>query len=135
MAGTRQGGPHSKPIFTGGVAGVPSLEAAADAAFGWTVESVGWVFILAATAFVAFVLWLALSKYGNVRLGGDGEKPTFRTSSWISMMFAAGMGIGLMFYGVAEPLYYYISPPPATVDAGTAEAVETAMASHTSVNS
>ena len=59
-------------VLIWGLVFTESFQAAADAAFGWTVESVGWVFILAATAFVAFVLWLALRKYGNVRLGGDG---------------------------------------------------------------
>jgi choline/carnitine/betaine transport len=78
--------------------------------------------------FVVFVLWLALGRFGNIPLGKDGEKPEFRTVSWISMMFAAGMGIGLMFYGVAEPLYHYISPPPGTVDGQTSEAIQTAMA-------
>ena len=113
-------------VLLWGLVFTESFQTAADAAFGWTVESVGWVFVLAATAFVAFVLWLALSKFGNVRLGGDGEKPTFRTSSWISMMFAAGMGIGLMFYGVSEPLSHFVNPPP-----GTNGGVTTAMATTT----
>ena len=69
--------------------------------------------------------WLALrrlrpvagrGRFGNIPLGKDGEKPEFRTVSWVAMMFGAGMGIGLMFYGVAEPLYHYVSPPPGTVD-------------------
>ena len=89
-----------------------SFETASVAAFGWTANSVGWLFVLAATGFVAFILWLAFSKYGNVRLGGDDEQPRFRTTSWISMMFAAGMGIGLMFYGVSEPLAHYRETPP-----------------------
>ena len=92
------------------------------------MEYTGWLFILLASLFVVFVLWLAIGKFGNIPLGKDGEKPEFRTVSWVAMMFAAGMGIGLMFYGVAEPLYHYISPPPGTVDGRTPEAVQTAMA-------
>jgi choline/carnitine/betaine transport len=111
-----------------GFVGTENLSTVSTAALGWVLENTGWIFVLLSSLFVAYVLWLALGRFGNIPLGKDGERPEFRTVSWISMMFACGMGIGLMFYGVAEPLYYYISPPPATVDAGTAEAVETAMA-------
>ena len=113
-------------VLIWGLVFTTSFPSAATAAFDWTADSIGWVFVLAATSFVAFVLWLALSKYGNVRLGKDGEKPTFRTTSWISMMFAAGMGIGLMFYGVSEPLAHYVEAPP-----GTGGGVTTAMATTT----
>ena len=70
----------------------------------WVVSNMGWLFIASATCFVLFAAWLALSRYGRIPLGKDGEKPEFRTVSWIAMMFSAGMGIGLMFFGVAEPL-------------------------------
>ena len=70
----------------------------------WTMENTGWLFVLTASGFVVFVLWLAMSRYGNITLGRDGEEPEFRTVSWIAMMFSAGMGIGLMFYGVSEPI-------------------------------
>ena len=75
-----------------------------------------------------FALWLAVSKYGRIPLGRDDEAPEFRTVSWIAMMFSAGMGIGLMFYGVGEPLSHFTSPPPGTVAAGTPEAFDVAMA-------
>ena len=113
-------------VLIWGLAFTDSFEHAATAAFGWTANSVGWLFVLAATAFVAFVLWLALSKFGTIRLGGDHEKPQFRTTSWISMMFAAGMGIGLMFYGVSEPLSHFRDTPP-----GSRAGVSTAMATTT----
>jgi choline-glycine betaine transporter len=74
------------------------------------------------------VLWLAASRFGNIPLGTDDEEPEFKTVSWIAMMFSAGMGIGLMFYGVAEPLTHYVSPPPRSVEAETPEAMHTAMA-------
>ena len=69
-----------------------------------------------------------MSRYGRIPLGRDDEAPEFRTSSWIAMMFSAGMGIGLMFYGVAEPLAHFTSPPPGTAAPGTPEAFDVAMA-------
>ncbi len=104
------------------------LSSASGSALAWVTGNLGWFFVLLATAFVVYVIWLAASKYGRIPLGRDGERPEFRTISWIAMMFSAGMGIGLMFYGVAEPLAHYVSPPPLTVGAGTPQAVETAMA-------
>jgi choline/carnitine/betaine transport len=111
-----------------GFLGRDSLAATSTTALDWVMEYTGWLFMVLASLFVVFVLWLALGKWGNIPLGKDGERPEFRTVSWISMMFAAGMGIGLMFYGVAEPLYHYISPPPGTVDGRTPAAIQTAMA-------
>ncbi len=66
------------------------------------------------SAFVVFVIWLALGRFGNIPLGRDDEEPEFRTISWIAMMFSAGMGIGLMFYGVSEPISHFVTPPPGT---------------------
>jgi choline/carnitine/betaine transport len=111
-----------------GFTGRDSLSATSKDALNWVMQYTGWLFMLLASLFVIFVLWLALGKFGNIPLGKDGEKPEYRTVSWVAMMFAAGMGIGLMFYGVAEPLYHYISPPPGTVDGQTPEAIQTAMA-------
>ncbi|MGR7027431.1 BCCT family transporter [Geodermatophilus sp. URMC 62] len=104
------------------------LSTASGSALNWVTGNLGWFFVLLATSFVVFVIWLAASRYGRIPLGRDGERPEFRTVSWVAMMFSAGMGIGLMFYGVAEPLAHYVSPPPLTVGAETPEAVETAMA-------
>ncbi|HYP44216.1 MAG TPA: BCCT family transporter, partial [Propionibacteriaceae bacterium] len=83
---------------------------------GWVTGNLGWLFVLLASTLVIFVIWLAAGKYGRIPLGRDDERPEFRTISWIAMMFSAGMGIGLMFYGVAEPLSHYASPPPLTVE-------------------
>jgi choline/carnitine/betaine transport len=93
-----------------------------------TMKNGGWAFVLAASGFVVFALWLAFSRYGKITLGKEGEKPEFRTISWVAMMFSAGMGIGLMFYGVSEPLSHFTTPPPGTHDANSAEAMQTAMA-------
>ncbi|WP_291479200.1 BCCT family transporter [Corynebacterium sp.] len=84
----------------------------ADNALDFVVTDFGWVYIIAGSVFVFFVLWVALSKFGNVRLGQDNERPEFNAASWIAMMFAAGMGIGLMFYGVAEPMNFYRNGVP-----------------------
>ena len=111
-----------------GFVSTPSLKSVSGAALTWVMASTGWLFILTATGFVVFVLWLALSKFGAIPLGRDDEEPEFRTISWIAMMFSAGMGIGLMFYGVAEPLAHFVNPPPGTGEAGNPEAVQTAMA-------
>lgn len=87
----------------------------------------GWAFVLAASGFVVFALWLAVSRYGKITLGKEGEQPEFRTVSWVAMMFSAGMGIGLMFFGVNEPLSHFIDPPPGTDPADAAAAMQTAM--------
>src|SRR4051812_22241654 len=104
------------------------LGSASGSALTWIEANLGWLFVTLASAFVVYVLWLAARKYGRIPLGRDDEAPEFRTVSWIAMMFNAGMGIGLMFYGVAEPLAHYVSPPPRTVQAQTPEAIRTAMA-------
>ena len=111
-----------------GFFGRDSLSTTSQNVLDWVMQYTGWLFMGLASLFVVFVLWLALGKFGNIPLAKDGEKPEFRTISWVAMMFAAGMGIGLMFYGVAEPLYHYISPPPGTVEGQTPEAIQTAMA-------
>lgn len=108
-----------------GLVGTDSLTTASGHAFDWVMTNTGWLFVLTSSAFVVFVVWLAMSKYGAIPLGRDDEEPEFRTSSWIAMMFSAGMGIGLMFYGVSEPLTHFTAPPPGTGEEGTAQ---TAMA-------
>jgi choline/carnitine/betaine transport len=84
----------------------------ADNALDFVVTDFGWVYVIAGSVFVFFILWVALSKFGNVRLGQDNERPEFNAASWIAMLFAAGMGIGLMFYGVAEPMNFYRNGVP-----------------------
>ncbi len=105
-----------------------TLASASSSGLSWVVHNTGWLFALVASGFVVFVIWLAASKYGNIPLGRDDEEPEFRTVSWIAMMFSAGMGIGLMFFGVAEPVAHLATPPPGTGEAGNPEAVQTAMA-------
>jgi glycine betaine transporter len=96
-------------------------------AMSWVTGSFGWLFILTSGAFVLFSAYLALSRYGNIKLGPDDSVPEFSKFSWVSMMFATGMGIGLMFYGVAEPLYHLNGPPMGMAEPGTPEAAKLAM--------
>ncbi|MEK2611298.1 BCCT family transporter [Pseudomonas shirazensis] len=105
-----------------------TLAAGASAAQSWVIINFGWFFVLTSTLFVIFVLWLAASRYGRIPLGRDGEVPEFRTVSWVAMMFSAGMGIGLMFFGVAEPLSHYMTPPPGAAAPQSNEAMQVAMA-------
>jgi len=74
------------------------------------VETFGWFYIMAVAAFLVFVIYLAVSPYGRLRLGGDDERPEFSYFTWFAMLFSAGMGIGLVFYGVAEPLLHFGNP-------------------------
>ncbi|GAA1524262.1 BCCT family transporter [Nocardioides humi] len=109
-----------------GLVSTSSLSTASGHALDWVMQNTGWLFVLTSSGFVVFVIWLAVSKYGTIPLGRDDEEPEFRTTSWIAMMFSAGMGIGLMFYGVSEPLSHFVTPPPGTDGGDTA--AQTAMA-------
>jgi choline/glycine/proline betaine transport protein len=71
----------------------------------------GWFFTFTVNVILLFVLYLMFSRYGEIRLGGDDAEPDFSTTSWFAMLFSAGMGIGLLFYGVAEPMFHFINPP------------------------
>ncbi|MBN4925752.1 BCCT family transporter [Hoyosella rhizosphaerae] len=128
-----------KPVFVPASIGIFGLIAFA-AIFGATAaeafdelnafitDAVGWWYILAATGFVVFALYCALSRIGNIKLGRDDEDPEFGLLSWFAMLFSAGMGIGLLFYGVAEPMMHYLSPPDAGgVAGGTDPAANQAM--------
>lgn len=76
------------------------------------VTSIGWYYVAIMLVFVVVCLWLAASRFGNVKLGKDEDEPEYKLVSWFAMLFAAGMGIGLVFWGVAEPLWYYENPKP-----------------------
>ncbi|GAB7088085.1 BCCT family transporter [Marinifilum fragile] len=74
-------------------------------------NSVGWLFILLMNVFLGFALFLGFGKYGKIRLGGPEAKPEFKMTSWFAMLFSAGMGIGLLFWGVAEPIFHFDNNP------------------------
>jgi len=82
------------------------------AANNTAINGLGWYYVLIVFGFVVFALFVGLSRYGDIRLGDDDEPPAYGLFSWFAMLFAAGMGIGLVFWGVAEPLNHYASPPP-----------------------
>ncbi|WEV24680.1 BCCT family transporter [Streptomyces sp. 71268] len=99
-----------------------------DSALSWVLTNFGWLFVVAADVFLVLCLYIAVSRYGRIKLGRDEDEPEFGNLAWIAMMFSAGMGIGLMFYGVGEPLLHYTDPPPSSgVKPGTGEAARTAM--------
>lgn len=100
-------------VVAWGLLGTESFSNFANESFGFVINNFGWAFVLFGTIFVVFVLTIALSRFGSIRLGAINEQPEFRTPSWIAMMFAAGMGIGLMFYGASEPLAFYRDGVPA----------------------
>ncbi len=80
----------------------------------------GWFFVLSVNIFLFFVLFIAFSKYGKIRLGGEKARPEFSMGAWFAMLFSAGMGIGILFWSVGEPINHFINPPnadPRTVEA------------------
>lgn len=78
--------------------------------FSFLTEKFGWLYLISMFSFIVFPLVVAFSKYGKLKLGADDSKPEYSTMSWFAMLFCAGMGIGLIFWGVAEPLSHYLSP-------------------------
>ncbi|MCI9887981.1 BCCT family transporter [Micrococcales bacterium 31B] len=110
-----------------GIASPTGLGDVASTLLAGTMDNFGWLFVVGGALFATFVIVVAAGRFGRIPLGKDGEKPKYSTSSWVAMMFATGMGIGLVFYGVGEPLFFYLSPPPNTVEAGAAEAMQVAM--------
>ncbi len=82
------------------------------AARDWIGQTFGWLYVAAMSGFLLFSLWLALGRYATVRLGDDDEQPEFGRLSWFAMLFSAGMGIGLVFWSVAEPIEHFNNPPP-----------------------
>lgn len=89
------------------------------------VDNGSWFYVLTVAFIFFFVIFLGVSRYGDIRLGPDHSTPDYSLVTWISMLFAAGMGIGLMFFGVAEPWMHYLTPP--TAETGTVGAVKEAM--------
>ncbi|MEM1280388.1 MAG: BCCT family transporter, partial [Cyanobacteria bacterium P01_H01_bin.152] len=109
------------------------FQAPAETAFGavqgFIAGSLGWFFILSVSLFLIFTVFIAFSKLGQVRLGGPDAKPEFPTFAWIAMLISAGMGIGLMFWSVAEPIFHFQDPPAllGTIEPNTADAAQQAL--------
>jgi glycine betaine transporter len=96
-----------------------------SATFDFMTENLDWSFILSACVFLFAIIYLSLSPYGRIKLGEEDEKPAYSNLTWFAMLFSSGMGIGLLFWGVSEPVRHYIWPPYGT--ANSPEAVHTAM--------
>ncbi|HEP9877378.1 TPA: BCCT family transporter, partial [Pseudomonas aeruginosa] len=86
----------------------------------WIITNASWFYVLAVALILISVVFLAVSRYGDIKLGPDHSRPDYRNTTWFAMLFSAGMGIGLMFFGVAEPVMHFTTPPvgePNTVQA------------------
>lgn len=91
----------------------------------WVIGHFDWFYVLAVTTFLIFLVLIAASRFGDIKLGPDDAQPEFSFMSWTAMLFAAGMGIGLMYFGVGEPMQHFLKPP--TVEGGTPAAAREAM--------
>ncbi|TCB45375.1 BCCT family transporter [Acinetobacter terrestris] len=77
----------------------------------WVTDSFSWFYVLSVAIFLILLIYIALSDMGKIKLGPDHSQPNYSNASWFALLFTAGMGIGLMFFGVAEPVMHYVSPP------------------------
>jgi glycine betaine transporter len=108
-----------------GVVDPDSMTGSAQWLVNYSLTALDWYFLALCTGFLVIMAYMAFSKYGNIKLGDDDDEPEFSTGSWIAMLFAAGMGSGLLFWGVAEPIYHFATPPVG--EAETAMAARNAM--------
>jgi len=97
-------------IVIWGISMPDSFSSIADGLFNYLTINFGWFYLFSMSLFVIFCIWVALSKYGKIKLGKPDEEPEFSTISWFAMLFSAGMGVGLVFWGVAEPLNHFVAP-------------------------
>ena len=105
-----------------GIISPASFGNVANSVFEFLTTQFGWFYLITMFAFVVFVLAVAFSRYGKIRLGADDSRPEYSNLTWFAMLFSAGMGIGLVFWGVAEPLNHFINP--LNMAGGTAEAAD-----------
>ena len=101
--------------------------AVAETLYNFTTKSFGWFFLLAVFLVIVFLAGLAISKYGAIRIGGDDERPDYPFFTWIGMLFSAGFGVGLVFWGVAEPMSHYFTSPMQGIEPQSEEAARVAM--------
>jgi glycine betaine transporter len=102
-----------------------NMAAVTEKVHSFIIEKFGWFYLLSATGFLIFAISLIFSKYGYIKLGKDDDQPEYSYLTWFAMLFSAGMGIGLVFWGVAEPMYHYYGPPVG--EGETAAAARTAL--------
>ncbi len=113
-------------FVTGTLLFTDEVGAATDAASTWLMTNMGWFYILGVTSFLAFLIFIAVSRFGRIRLGPDDEPPEHSGRSWFAMLFAAGIGTILMFWGVAEPISHF-GDPPRGLEQGSTEAAQEAI--------
>lgn len=111
-----------------GISSPESVASVSSTAYAWAMNNVAWLLNLVMGLGLFVMLYLAFSRFGNIPLGKDDEKPEFSRFSWIAMMFGAGIGVGIFFFGPSEPLAYFLSPPPHTAEPATPEALHQALA-------
>lgn len=111
-----------------GMTSPEAVSTASSAALSWGLRNFGWLFNVLLIVCVLVMLAVAASRFGNIRLGKDGEEPEYSRFSWVAMMFSAGIGVGIFFFGPSEPLAFYHSPPPLTVEAHSEFALHQALA-------
>lgn len=104
------------------------VAAVAGAALAWMIKNTGWMYMSGVFTFLCFCFYMAFSKYGKVILGKACDKPEYSNFSWFAMLFGCGMGVGLIFWSVAEPIYHYLSGPSYAGEPGSATAAEWSMA-------
>src|SRR5215210_2495486 len=110
-----------------GVFALESFSSVLSGIVGWITTDLGWVYMLITSFFLVFVIYLAFSRYGKIKLGQPDDEPEFGYFAWFAMLFQAGMGIGLVFWGVAEPITHYNTPPLGLAEARTPEAATLAL--------
>lgn len=133
---TQRGGTINPPVFFTSATIIIALVVFASAApdiaqsvFGaiqsWIMENVSWFYVLTVALILIGIAFMAMSRYGDIKLGPDHSTPDYKNSAWFAMLFSTGMGIGLMFFGVAEPVMHFLTPPVG--EPGTVEAAKEAM--------
>jgi choline/carnitine/betaine transport len=116
-------------VIAWGIIAPESIQAVGSASLGWVTVNFGWMFGALTIAITLFMLFVGFGRTGGVRLGMDDEEPEFSTVSWVAMLFSAGLGIGLLFYGPMEPLTYFLDVPHGFgAEAGTVDAMHAALA-------
>ncbi|RFF27440.1 MULTISPECIES: BCCT family transporter [unclassified Wenzhouxiangella] len=103
------------------------LASGAASVLEFTTSHFGWLYLFATTGFLIFCIGVGFSAYGSIRLGADGEAPEFPYPTWLGMIFSAGMGVGLVFWGVAEPMSHFVESPLGMAEPRSAEAAGLAM--------
>lgn len=110
-------------IIIGGLVFNTSLSQVSSIIMSWVSTNFGWLYVLSVFAFIMFLAFIAFSKWGDIRLGKDTDRPEYSNFSWFAMLFCGATGIGLVFWSIAEPISHYVSPPEG-IEAGTVSAAE-----------